>query len=482
MSELQRAPRDPPNPPKAPAPEPAMAAASAASEPGVEAARLKRNRSFSPSLGDINAKRKKQESSTRDKPVFGSLQATWDAATDEMIQISNSRTGRAVIDHRSDDTFVFHGPSKQLAAIMAKMMKACDDVDDEDICVGIFRVVRKAETGNTPPPDPSPLVPSEPPLSSPLVPSGPLIPNEPPAPSGPLVPSGPPVPRPLVPREIKKNPDENWTKTHCLSSRLDHLDLAAARRTSLTQRYTENRGPQGGYHQSEFPTSRVASSLVPSLGSERRGQISSASYVYQQGPQKNEPYPPNRPTADGIRKKHAPNPNTHPLSIGKMFMNRDAENANVTCGNCSGRGHGLIDCIWPDASGFIYGCPACNTKEHSLDDCPHRGNWEDKMWCYVLIYRRARKPPIKTVRSWAEIAAKAPERGLLDFLKMGFPWTSLYGRELQKYMHSDMHVWLTYDYSNDSLNQGSLPFDPVTKDLYTVLGNPALRRERHVRR
>lgn len=85
-----------------------------------------------------------------------------------MIQISNSRTGRAVIDHRSDDTFIFHGPSKQLAAIMAKMMKACDDVDDEDICVGVFRVVRKAETENTPPPDPNPLVPSGPPLSSPL--------------------------------------------------------------------------------------------------------------------------------------------------------------------------------------------------------------------------------------------------------------------------------------------------------------------------
>lgn len=40
------------------------------------------------------------------------------------------------------------------------------------------------------------------------------------------------------------------------------------------------------------------------------------------------------------------------------------------CGNCGGNGHVLADCNSRiDKSGYVCGCPRCNTREHLFDDC-----------------------------------------------------------------------------------------------------------------
>ncbi|KAI1871101.1 hypothetical protein JX265_006141 [Neoarthrinium moseri] len=66
------------------------------------------------------------------------------------------------------------------------------------------------------------------------------------------------------------------------------------------------------------------------------------------------------------------------------------------CGSCGGGGHQAIDCVDPDADGFLGACPLCNTKSHEFyEDCPLRTNsLEQDGKC--LLWRRQRKCQVKS--------------------------------------------------------------------------------------
>ncbi|KAN0114570.1 hypothetical protein V8E51_004114 [Hyaloscypha variabilis] len=68
------------------------------------------------------------------------------------------------------------------------------------------------------------------------------------------------------------------------------------------------------------------------------------------------------------------------------------------CGACFQLGHELCDCTRRvDSSGFLNGCPRCNTTHHSFDQCG--GNKRPSLPSYafdLMVVRRIGKPPIRS--------------------------------------------------------------------------------------
>ncbi|KAF9870809.1 hypothetical protein CkaCkLH20_11708 [Colletotrichum karsti] len=175
----------------------------------------------------------------------------------------------------------------------------------------------------------------------------------------------------------------------------------------------------------------------------------------------------------------SPNPKTHKLLKFNEYLTEDYDNASVICGNCGFIGHTLIDCIWPDKDGSIYGCPMCNTKLHCMDECRLHKSLTDRQLCYILVFRRANKPAIRTTRAWVDHVRTAAHRDYRDLLEAGFPWSWKFGRRVQRPENVHRRPWDAYDYARNSELQHTLPRDPATRDLETVLRSPALANERH---
>ncbi|KXH31744.1 hypothetical protein CNYM01_11601 [Colletotrichum nymphaeae SA-01] len=151
------------------------------------------------------------------------------------------------------------------------------------------------------------------------------------------------------------------------------------------------------------------------------------------------------------------------------------------CCNCDKKGHAAIDCVLPQPDGFVWGCVWCNSRTHDWDDC----DVQDKprtpeVVFYMLIVRRARKPPIVTKVSWytmfmdAHRAYKLQVREpgtsvsameiLVDMaLRAGFPWT--HGRSIWMRVHDPDSI-LDYDYTK--MSTCPLPADPATRDIDTL--------------
>ncbi|KAK1635312.1 hypothetical protein BDP81DRAFT_472820 [Colletotrichum phormii] len=74
------------------------------------------------------------------------------------------------------------------------------------------------------------------------------------------------------------------------------------------------------------------------------------------------------------------------------------------CCNCDEKGHAAIDCVMPQADGYVWGCVWCNSRTHDCDDCdaPDKPKAPEAMF-YMLVVRRARKPPIVTTVSWYDL-------------------------------------------------------------------------------
>ncbi|KAI8280829.1 hypothetical protein K4K60_004644 [Colletotrichum sp. SAR11_57] len=68
---------------------------------------------------------------------------------------------------------------------------------------------------------------------------------------------------------------------------------------------------------------------------------------------------------------------------------------HAICGNCGHTGHLLVDCAFPDDSGFISGCPVCNTKLHNANDCLRVQPLSPRDLVSFIIVRRGNKPPLR---------------------------------------------------------------------------------------
>ncbi|KAK2038934.1 hypothetical protein LZ31DRAFT_579223 [Colletotrichum somersetense] len=68
------------------------------------------------------------------------------------------------------------------------------------------------------------------------------------------------------------------------------------------------------------------------------------------------------------------------------------------CNQCGHFGHWLGDCVFPDDSGYIKGCPVHNTKDHTWDDCPDARKMSQERKIMYLILRRRNKPAIQSNR------------------------------------------------------------------------------------
>lgn len=91
---------------------------------------------------------------------------------------------------------------------------------------------------------------------------------------------------------------------------------------------------------------------------------------------------------------------------------------------------------------------------------------------HILVSRRANKPPIMTEAAWARYAASDLRRDG-EGQPIRYPWTKEFSKRVLKdaYTDKDKQFWLTYDYSQDSMLQGELTVDPMTRDSQTFLDN-----------
>ncbi|KAJ0353061.1 hypothetical protein COL154_001685 [Colletotrichum chrysophilum] len=149
----------------------------------------------------------------------------------------------------------------------------------------------------------------------------------------------------------------------------------------------------------------------------------------------------------------------------------------LRCGNCGHRGHRLIDCIWPDLSGQISGCPLCNTKLHHLDECARVSQLSKAQLYNLLIHRRGNRPAIASRTPWVDLVMEAATAsiGIKDPQGGPFPWTEDFaksqGHTWCKYENRSGPLWEFYDYRAGKEGRMPLPTDPKTKNLEKVLSS-----------
>ncbi|KAI8232150.1 hypothetical protein K4K53_005100 [Colletotrichum sp. SAR 10_77] len=147
----------------------------------------------------------------------------------------------------------------------------------------------------------------------------------------------------------------------------------------------------------------------------------------------------------------------------------------LRCGNCGHRGHRLIDCVWPDLSGQISGCPLCNTKLHYLDECARVSQLSKAQLYNLLIHRRGNRPAIASRTPWVDLVMEAATAsiGIKDPRGGPFPWTKDFaksqGHTWCKY--ENRPLWEFYDYRVGKEGRMPLPTDPKTKNLEKVLSS-----------
>ncbi|KAF4783343.1 hypothetical protein HER10_EVM0008982 [Colletotrichum scovillei] len=244
-----------------------------------------------------------------------------------------------------------------------------------------------------------------------------------------------------------------------------------------------------------LPESSENMALVSSTQSDSQSMLSnvqSSASSKQSRRRRNDPH--NKPP----KFKKKPDPNSHSkfreldfASRDFEFLKRDRDCASMICGSCSGKGHHLLDCVWPDARGDLTGCPFCNTKEHPMDNCPQQPAFDDFEWTHILVFRRANKPLLRTTRSWVHYAQLADRYATgaavhdtmvihewRHLLSKGFPWTRSFGQNLARPQTLSRGPWVRYDYSNDSASQNYLKRDPKTMSPYIVFSDDSLKDER----
>ncbi|KXH60928.1 hypothetical protein CNYM01_10996 [Colletotrichum nymphaeae SA-01] len=447
---------------------------------------VKRVRSLSDKAQDCKRAR---QSSPPAEPVFGRLQVTADA--DGISQVTNKRPDQAVVDFIADDVFASYGPREQAYKMLDKMMEHGNG--------SVFTCVVRFVSG---PPSSQSQGPEVPGISA--IPSS----DVPPAPSGmpPPTPLEPPLPMPLEPPPptslesvppLPPSPKQGATESPAKSSRASSIQIKSEMSPGV-----EETGRQAEGSDRQVAQRFGMDDPLPSRESPGDMAIvpASESHPQQSRRQKNKRSRNNNRGQTNNNNRHVyksrPDPNTHILfqRMGPRepydFQQRNEQCANIICGSCSARGHHLLDCVWPDSRGDLVGCPFCNTREHEMDLCPQNPSFDEWGWAYILVYRRANKPLLRTTRSWfhyAQIGHRFTSAGALDLktaaewthvLSKGFPWTRSFGENLVKPHNASRGPWVRYDYRRDSASQSHLKRDPETMNSYVVFSNMGLMDER----
>jgi hypothetical protein len=102
--------------------------------------------------------------------------------------------------------------------------------------------------------------------------------------------------------------------------------------------------------------------------------------------------------------------------------------SQLTCGNCQRRGHGIKHCKQIDETGFVPGCPRCNTIHHDYDECTAdpTGKNEDQEF---ILRIRANGPPLKTGKDVRQLIKDMDKRFPPDGFTRGKPWTATFALE-----------------------------------------------------
>uniref|UniRef100_L2FVT4 CCHC-type domain-containing protein n=1 Tax=Colletotrichum fructicola (strain Nara gc5) TaxID=1213859 RepID=L2FVT4_COLFN len=133
---------------------------------------------------------------------------------------------------------------------------------------------------------------------------------------------------------------------------------------------------------------------------------------------------------------------------------------HAICGNCGHTGHLLVDCAFPDDSGFISGCPVCNTKLHNANDCLRVQPLSPRDLVSFIIVRRGNKPPLRCRDPWGPL-----------------PWTIAFTRDMIKGTERDK-VWLEHHYFAGDYQ--TLPEDSTTgSDIDGAAANDDLLSQCH---
>ncbi|SPQ24087.1 154d1150-0ed4-4b5a-833e-e3468e5d1e05 [Thermothielavioides terrestris] len=112
----------------------------------------------------------------------------------------------------------------------------------------------------------------------------------------------------------------------------------------------------------------------------------------------------------------------------------------VTCAHCRKPGHEVAHCAIPDELyGSIRACPECNTKDHTLDDCPvlAGGKLKDPVFLTKLLTlvltQRGNKPQFDT-KKWAfyDVLDIAVGLGVVHDTSQVFtwPWSNAFARAM----------------------------------------------------
>ncbi|KAK8039502.1 hypothetical protein PG993_007913 [Apiospora rasikravindrae] len=115
-------------------------------------------------------------------------------------------------------------------------------------------------------------------------------------------------------------------------------------------------------------------------------------------------------------------------------------NVHWICANCGEHGHTLGDCVTPTLAGCdIAGCPMCNTKGHSFDECHNTKYLGPEAVLNFLYFRRGGKCQIRSDREIFVLLKQYVEHHELqgndvsEMLEVEAPWTRSFTFEfLQK--------------------------------------------------
>ncbi|KAK8071508.1 hypothetical protein PG996_004856 [Apiospora saccharicola] len=168
-------------------------------------------------------------------------------------------------------------------------------------------------------------------------------------------------------------------------------------------------------------------------------------------------------------------PNGSALTLPMLPYNDDSAWQNPPeaekCANCGQFGHRLIDCCVPSGKhGDIFGCPVCNMRQHSFDDCPNQDFLNGTAKFNILCQRRSGKPMIRTNIDVYALAREVHKKEENFFPKtFAFPWT----REgAIRILAGGKDRLLNIDYTGDKAQLGHLTDSYATFDTVLATENP----------
>lgn len=131
-------------------------------------------------------------------------------------------------------------------------------------------------------------------------------------------------------------------------------------------------------------------------------------------------------------------------------MDHDQGEERVPCAACHDTTHTLELCIWPDKdSGFVEGCPVCNSTGHVVDDCSRFGAMSLRAKVDLLVYDRLRMPSFAGREGWVPLLAKLLETDPGARKPEGLPWSAAHGLAVARWSTRQKSRMSMYYETND---------------------------------